>query len=654
MTDLLATYRLQLGGAFGFAQARELVPYLRDLGVSHLYLPPSFQAREGSTHGYDVVDPTSISNELGGAEAFAALAAAVKEAGMGLILDIVPNHMATDDANRYWSDPELRERFFDIDPVTGRHRRFFDIDHLAAVRQEDPAVFEETHSLALALVRTGVVDGLRIDHPDGLADPAGYLWRLRDHGVSHVWVEKIVDPGEKLRPWPVDGTVGYEFLNDVAALFIDPAGEGPLTALWQEISGDPRPFSAYADEAKLEQARTTFAAEAERLAREWPGVDGVPEALAALPVYRTYITGEPAPEDVEVLEEAGLTGWIAGAPQAFVTRFQQTTPPVMAKGVEDTAFYRYGRLLALNDVGGDPGRFGMSVADFHAGNAERAERFPRNLLVTQTHDTKRSGDVRARIGALSAMAGEWEARVRRWLELTREVDGPDDVERYFVFQTLAGAWPIERERLQAYMEKALREGKRTTSWVDPDEAHEAGVQGFCAALYEHEAFLADFEPFAARLARAGDRSALAQLLLKLTVPGLPDVYQGDELASLSLVDPDNRRPVDWAARRRALDALRAGAAPTDETRKLWLITRVLELRRARPAAFSGAYEPLDAGPRTVAFLRGGEVLAAVAIRGDGDPVELPEGRWHDVLHGGEHEGGARLDLRDGIALLARA
>jgi len=225
MTELLATYRLQLGGAFGFAQARELVPYLRDLGVSHLYLPPSFQAREGSTHGYDVVDPTSISRELGGEEAFFALARAVREAGMGLILDIVPNHMATDDANRYWADPALRERFFDIDPETGRHRRFFDIDHLAGVRQEDPAVFEETHQLALKLVRDGVVDGLRIDHPDGLADPAGYLWRLHDQGAEHVWVEKIVDPGEKLRAWPVDGTVGYEFLNDVAALFVDPAAE---------------------------------------------------------------------------------------------------------------------------------------------------------------------------------------------------------------------------------------------------------------------------------------------------------------------------------------------------------------------------------------------------------------------------------------------
>jgi len=651
MTALLATYRLQLGGGFGFAQARELVPYLRDLGVSHLYLPPSFQAREGSTHGYDVVDPTSISNELGGREEFDSLARAVREAGMGLILDIVPNHMATDDANRYWADPALRERFFDLDPQTGRHRRFFDIDHLAGVRQEDPAVFEETHALALQLVRDGVVDGLRIDHPDGLADPAGYLWRLRDHGALHVWVEKILDPGERLRDWPVDGTVGYEFLNDVAALFVHPAAEAPLTALWEEVSGDPRPFSDYADEAKLEQARTTFAPEAERLAREWPGVEGVPEALASLPVYRTYITGEPSPEDLEVLEEAGLTDWLAGAPPGFVTRFQQTTPPVMAKGVEDTAFYRYGRLLALNDVGGDPGRFGISLEDFHAGNAERAERFPHNLLVTQTHDTKRSGDVRARIGALSAMPDQWTPHVRRWLELTRDIAGPDDVERYFVFQTLAGAWPIERERMQAYMEKALREAKRTTNWVSPGEAHEAGVQAFVAALYEHEPFLADFEPFAAELALAGDRAALAQLLLKLTVPGLPDIYQGDELRSLSLVDPDNRRPVDWEARRQALDQLDAGAVPSEATRKLWLITRALDVRRRRPEAFAGSYEPLDAGPRTVAFLRGGEVLAAAAIRAQPEALELPPGTWRDVLAGGEHPGGTTVELDPlGIAL----
>src|SRR4051794_13092068 len=240
------------------------------MGVSHLYLSPSFQARAGSMHGYDVVDPTRISDALGGEEGFRALAAAAREAGLGIVLDVVPNHMAADDANPYWSEPGRRERFFDVDPETGRHRRFFDIDHLAGVRQEDPEVFAETHRLALALVREGLVDGLRIDHPDGLADPAGYMKRLRDAGVAHVWVEKILDPGEPLRDWPVDGTVGYEFLNDAAALFVDPAGEAPLTELWQELSGDERPFGEWAAEAKLEQAHTTFAPDVDRLRRAWP------------------------------------------------------------------------------------------------------------------------------------------------------------------------------------------------------------------------------------------------------------------------------------------------------------------------------------------------------------------------------------------------
>ena len=645
-----ATYRLQLTPEFGFDAARELVPYLRDLGVSHLYLPPSFQAREGSTHGYDVVDPTSISNELGGEEAFVALARAAREAGLGIVLDIVPNHMATDDANRYWREPWLRERFFDIDPVTGRHRRFFDIDHLAGVRQEDPAVFEETHQLALRLVRDGVVDGLRIDHPDGLADPAGYLWRLRDAGVARVWVEKILDPGEQLRrDWPVSGTVGYEFLNDVAALFVDPAGKEELTALWASVSGDARPFGEYAAEAKLQQASTTFTPEVERLEREWPGVDGVPEALASLPVYRTYIVGEPSDEDLGVLRAADIDTWIAGAPREFVTRFQQTTPPVMAKGVEDTAFYRYSRLLALNDVGGDPSRFGLSVEGFHAANALRAERFPENLLVTQTHDTKRSGDVRARIAALSGMAGEWAARAREWLAVLSDLDGPDDAERYFLLQTLVGVWPITAERLDGYVEKALREAKLRTSWVEPDEAHEAAVKAFARALLERRDFLDTFEPFAAAVAEVGDRAALAQLLLKLTVPGLPDIYQGDELLALSLVDPDNRRPVDFARRRALLDEVRAGAAPTEETRKLWLIVRALELRARRPDAFAGSYEPVDAGPDAIAFIRGGEVFAAAALRGDAVPAPAGDG-WRDVLGGTTDARGAH---GLGIALFER-
>jgi (1->4)-alpha-D-glucan 1-alpha-D-glucosylmutase len=669
LTALRATYRLQLGGGMGFAQARELLPYLRDLGVSHLYLPPSFQARAGSTHGYDVVDPTRFSEELGGEREFEALASAARGLGLGLILDIVPNHMATDDANRYWSDPDLRRRFFDVDEETGRHRRFFDIDDLAAVRQEDPGVFEETHRLALRLAREGVVDGLRVDHPDGLADPAGYLRRLREGGAANVWVEKILDPGEPLRDWPVEGTVGYEFLNDVAALFVDPAGEAALTALWVELSGDERPFGEVAFEAKLEQVRGPFAPETDRLRREAPSeVGGLERALASLPVYRTYVepwSGRVEDADREAVREAGLPeplqqvlgleerGW-----DAFVTRFQQTTPAIMAKGVEDTAFYRYARLLALNDVGGDPSRFGIPVDEFHAGNAERAARFPHNLLITQTHDTKRSGDARARIGVLAGMAEEWESHVRRWFEACSPLRGPDAVERYFIFQTLVGVWPIEPGRLEAYMEKALREAKRNTNWIEPDEGHEERVKAFCRTLFDHRPFLTDFEPFAAEVARLGDRAALGQLLLKLTVPGVPDVYQGDELRSLALVDPDNRRPVDWARRRELLGQVRGGAEPTDETRKLWLITRALALRAARPEAFDGDYEPLDAGPDACAFVRGGAVLAATAVRlspPEGS-VDLPAGGWRDVL--AERVLSGRVALAEllgdeGVALLER-
>ena len=637
MPEVRATYRLQLGPDLTFAGVEALVPYLAELGVSHLYLSPSFAAREGSAHGYDVIDPTRFSDALGGEAGFRSLAAAARGAGLGIVLDIVPNHMAADDANRYWADPSLRSKFFDLDPETGRHRRFFDIDHLAGVRQEDPAVFAETHRLALALVREGLVDGLRIDHPDGLADPAGYLERLRDGGAKHVWVEKILDPGEALRDWPVEGTVGYEFLNDVAALFVDPAGEAPITALWEELAGDARPFGAWADEAKLEQARTTFAPDVDRLRRERPGVEGLEDALAALPVYRTYIHGRPAPADRAVLREAGLEEWLEGAPAAFVTRFQQTTPPVMAKGVEDTAFYRYVRLLALNDVGGDPSRWSIPVHTFHAANAQRAARFPRHLLASQTHDTKRSGDVRARLGALAGMAAEWVAAVREWRELNAPLraDGaPDPVEEYLILQTLVAAWPIVPGRLASYVEKALREAKRTTSWLEPGVAHEAAVQAYCRGLYAHAPFRRAFEPFAARLAKAGERHALRQTALKLTVPGVPDLYQGDELVALSLVDPDNRRPVDWDRRRTLLAALGEGAAPASpDERKLALVHALLALRARRPEAFAGAYAPLDAGPDAVAFVRGGDVAVALPVREGGlDPVAagLPEA-WRPVL-----------------------
>jgi (1->4)-alpha-D-glucan 1-alpha-D-glucosylmutase len=603
VSEFRATYRLQLTPEFGFREARAVVPYLRGLGVSHLYLSPSLQARRGSMHGYDVVDPTRISDELGGEAAFRELATS----GLGVVLDIVPNHMATsEEENRYWQDAALREKFFDFDSATGWYRRFFDVGELGGVRVEDPDVFEETHRKLLELVADGLVDGVRIDHPDGLADPAGYFQRLRDHGVRHQWAEKVVEPGERLRDWPVDGTTGYEFANDVTALFVDPTGEQPLTELYAELTGERRPFSELADEAKLEQARTTFRQEFDRLRLFYDHAQ-LEEAAASLHVYRTYV--EPwsgkvdeqdrtavahLPDDLRrviLLEELGH--------DEFVKRWQQTTGPVMAKGVEDTAFYRYLRLTALNEVGGDPGRFSLSVDDFHRANLERAARFPLQLLASQTHDTKRSGDVRARIGVLSERPEEWSRLVRAW----RTLDDPN--EDYLLWQTLIGAWPIERERVEAYMQKALREAKRNTNWLEPNEAHERRVREGIARVYERPPD--GFEEFVAKVAERGREVALGQTLLRLTSPGVPDIYQGDEHESLSLVDPDNRRPVDWTRR---------------DSPKSELIRRALALRAEHPAVFAGSYEPLDLGPERVGFARGGKIRVEVPLRAGGPPQEL--------------------------------
>ncbi len=670
-----AAYRLQLNSTLRFADARALIPYLRDLGVSHLYLSPAMQARAGSTHGYDVTDPTRVSQELGGEAELRALAGAAANAGMRIVLDLVPNHMAIDDANRFWTDPGLRERFFDIDPETGRHRRFFDIDDLAGVRQEDPEVFAQTHRLVLRLVREGVVQGLRIDHPDGLADPAQYFERLRARGAAVVWIEKILEPRERLRDWPVTGTVGYEFLNDVCALFVDARAEPAFTALWEEVSSDPRTFDQVAAEAKLEQATTTFTPEVQRLARLLgEDSDGIAEAVASMPVYRSYVdphNGRVTDEDRRWVSEAAMPTAIASrlllerdAPPEFVTRFQQTTPPVVAKGVEDTAFYRYARLLALCEVGGDPGRFGISADTFHAGNAERQRRFPDSMLTTCTHDTKRTADVRARIAALTWMPDAWEEHVRRWLALTeplRSHDGaPDDAERYFLFQTLLGAWPIEPQRIEGYMEKALREAKRNSNWIDPDRGWEEGVAAFCRALYSDRRFLDDFEPFVDEVAAYGDRIALGTVTLKLTAPGFPDIYQGDELPFRALVDPDNRRAVDWDWSQAMLARLQGGSPPNRGTFKLWLTRRLLALRIRHADAFEGGYEPLEAGDECVAYVRGGEVLVAVATRPTGGTGHLrgAQGRWRDVLQGGERSliGPVLLsELLDdhGIAVLVR-
>ena len=613
MSAFRALYRLQLGPHLDFAGARRLVPYLRGLGVSHLYLSPSLQARPGSTHGYDVVDPRELSADLGGEDEFRALC---REAP-GIVLDIVPNHMAADEANPFWADEQQRPKVFDVDPETGWHRRFFTIDDLAGVRVEDPEVFELTHAKVLELVRDGSLDGVRVDHVDGLASPREYLGRLRDRGVGHVWVEKILERGEELRAWPVEGTTGYEFLNDVLGVFVDPAAEEPLTRLYAEVTGERRPFRAVADEAKLEQARSDFGREVERLRRLFDE-PGLAEALASFRVYRTYV--EPALGRVEAadraeVEHAGLAERLARVllleqpgHEEFVTRFQQTTGPVMAKGVEDTAFYRYSRLLALNEVGGDPGRFGLSLEAFHEGQAKRP---PRSLLTTFTHDTKRSADVRARLAALTWLPDEWE-RLARALA----VEGEDE---YHVLQTVVGAWPLEPERLDAYVEKALREGKRTSSWADPDEEAERRVQEHGRALLESR----EVERLVELVRPLGRELARGQLLLKLTSPGVPDIYQGDELETLTLVDPDNRRPVDWRLRERLL------ASGGD--RKQRLTRQALELRARRADAFAGGYEPVDLGPDVCAFTRGGEVLVAVPLR-PGAQVEVGA-PWREVVPG---------------------
>src|SRR3954454_10847092 len=400
MPDLRCTYRVQLTPELGFRRVREVVlPYLRDLGVSHLYLSPVLKAQAGSTHGYDVVDPTRVSAGLGGEDELRALCEAADAAGLGTILDVVPNHMAASgEENRLWRDPELRARFFDWDPESGWYRRFFDIGELAGVRVEDPEIFQETHEKVLQLVREGLVDGLRIDHPDGLANPREYLERLRGEDVERIWVEKILEPGEPLRAdWPVEGTTGYEFANDVTALFVDPAGEEPLTELYAELTVERRAFAEIAAEAKREVAHATFSQEFERLRALYPH-DGLEAAAASLHVYRTYVepdAGLVSDEDRQAnrvlpadLQRVLHLEERSPALDEFVVRWQQATGPVMAKGVEDTAFYRYVRLVALNEVGGDPGRFSLDPAAFHEATAERADRHPRWLLASQTHDTK--------------------------------------------------------------------------------------------------------------------------------------------------------------------------------------------------------------------------------------------------------------------------
>jgi (1->4)-alpha-D-glucan 1-alpha-D-glucosylmutase len=876
-TEPRATYRVQLHAGFPFPAAAALAEYLERLGVSHLYTSPILQAAPGSLHGYDVVDHSRVSDDLGGASGLSAMSAALRSRGLGFMLDVVANHMAiVTPGNRWWWDvlengvSSRYAAYFDVDwapPEAGtrnivllplledhygrvleaglltlareegrfvvryhdhvwpvaphsvdgllaaaaaagssddlaflaealgrlefspaddlpairrRHRhkevlkqmlarlcaerpgvaaavdaevarvngdpdaldallahqsyrlahwrmaaqdlgyrRFFDVNSLAGLRVEVERVFVDTHALVLGWLADGTVDALRIDHPDGLRDPARYLERLRSAGPS-TWtvVEKVLAPGERLPThWPVEGTTGYDFLGRVTAVLLDPAGEQLLTDIYAGFTGEPSDYAAVLRDRKRQVLRDVLGSDVNRLATLLQAVceghrrhrdytrhdlaDALSEVIASFPVYRTYVGPGPAgEEDTRVVEEAIaaaqaarpdldptlleflralLTGAVPGDREAeLVRRFQQVTGPAMAKGGEDTAFYTYNRLLSLNEVGVHPGRFGLSLQAFHRECEDALWRHPRGLLATSTHDTKRSEDVRMRIHLLAENPERWGDAVQRWAHLnaghwTRPADRNMG---YYLYQTLVGAWPISLDRLRGHMEKAAREAKVHTSWHAPNAEYEGAVRGFVEKVHGDPRFVAELEEFLAPLVEPARTLSLSQVLLKLAAPGVPDIYQGEELWQHTLVDPDNRQPVDYERRRRLLGELEGLSVEAVQARaaeglpKLWLIARALGLRRQRPAAFGphGTYEAMAASGRradhVIAFARNREVVALcprfpLRLRGrfEDTVLALPEGRWRNELTGEDWPSGsvAVQDLlaRFPVALLAR-
>ena len=855
-----ATYRVQLHAGFTFADATAIVPYLARLGISHLYVSPILQARAGSTHGYDVVDHGAVNEELGGEDGFGRLTDALRAHRMGLVLDIVPNHMAINDPrNRWWWDvlehgpssryaghfdvdwdpPESRLRNVILLPVLADHygrvlesggitlarrdaqfvvehgdltvpvdprtlgplvvaaaerigsdelrsigdgltalppptagtvgrseastrllasldgmigtpgvadaiddvvaetngdldaldalleaqsyrlaywraaardlgyRRFFDINELVGLRAEGPSVFDDTHRRVLEWVSEGRVDGLRIDHPDGLRDPAGYFARLRE-AAPDAWIvaEKILEADERLpEGWQIDGTTGYDFARRATGLLVDAAGEPALDARWEEVADAGPAWEDIVASARASVLADLLGSDVNRLTELFLAVceanrryrdftrhelhEAIREVASAVPVYRTYVRardGHVSPDDARHTTEAVATAtgrrpdldpelfaFLGGIlrlevegplPHELAMRFQQLTPAAMAKGVEDTAFYRYGRLIALNEVGGDPGRFGLGADAFHAAMGHAAERWPSTMLALSTHDTKRSADVRARLALLSEDADGWRDAAR---ELARLVaphrsgdDGPTDADVELFLQTVAGAWPIDAERAVAYMEKATREAKLRTSWTDPDPAYDAAVQRLVRGALGDASFVTAVDRIVAPLVEPGRRAALSQVALQLTVPGVPDVYQGNELWDLSLVDPDNRRPVDYELRSSLLDrvahldAANAWVDADEGLPKLWLLSRLLDLRQRRPDAFAaGAYRPLAAAgscaDAVVAFARADDVVTVVPrlvrrVARDGwgsTTIDLPGGTWRG-LDASAHEGTVRI------------
>ncbi len=736
---VLSTYRLQLRGgssgfAFTFADAENLLDYLDDLGVTHLYLSPITTPVRGSSHGYDVTDPTTVSPELGGPDGLARLSAAARVRGMGLIVDIVPNHVGIDkpEQNAWWWDVLRHGRaspyatFFDIDwdldedgrivlpilgsdddaadlkvdadvlrlgdlalpiaPGTGEgtgaqvherqhyrlagwrngvcgYRRFFSITSLAGLRQDDRAVFDASHAEVARWFGERLVDGVRIDHPDGLPDPCGYLARLRELVGPDAWIviEKILAVDEALEPTlPVAGTTGYDALREIGGVFVDPAGEPALTALVESAGVDYHATPKLLAELKIRAATQTLASELARLRRAIAATAGtdhplLPEAIATLlthiRVYRCDYPGLVAMLPAALAETQAAAPQLGPALQLIAaalagggepsTRLQQLCGAVTAKAVEDCLFYRDARLVSLNEVGGEPHRFGVGLAEFHHAAATRARLWPKTMTTLTTHDTKRGEDVRARIGVLSQVPSLWTEFVARW-EIA--APSPDPPTGRFLWQNIFGVWPVRcevtdelRDRLHAYVEKAIREADWHTSWTDPDAAFEDAVHRWLDTILDGP-IAGQLTELVAQLNPHAASDALGQKLLALTVPGIPDVYQGTELWDDSLVDPDNRRPVDYAVRRDFLKEL--------QHPKLRVVTAALRLRRAHPESFVGGdYVPVlasgQAGDHVVAFRRGEDILVAVtrwtvplAETGWGNTVvPLPDASWVDTLSG---------------------
>lgn len=744
-----STYRLQVRPSFDLDAARELLAYLDELGVGWVYLSPILEAHPGSDHGYDVVDPTRVDPARGGADALARLSAEAHRRGMGVLVDVVPNHVGVESpaTNGWWWDvlkhgrDSRFARFFDVDWAAGRgrillpvvgdddhpdpsgpianlrlvegmlgyhdhrfpvapgtagdgddaqavhgrqhyrlvswraadddldYRRFFAVNTLAGVRVEDRDVFEASHVEVARWFRERLVDGLRVDHPDGLRHPAAYLDDLADlTGSAWVVVEKILEPGEDLPArWNTAGTTGYEVLALIDRLLVDPAGESVLGALDERLRRGVPAWSELVRVNKRHVADTILHAEVRRIAREiaaeleavpdqaWrqPVEEVLVELLAAFPVYRSYL-----PEGREHLRQAAdvvrtdrpdlgdaldlVLPLLEDRVRAPSLRFQQTSGMIMAKGVEDRAFYRWSRLTSLNEVGADPAEFSVPPDAFHVAMARRQGMTPDAMTTLSTHDTKRGEDVRARISVLAEDPDWWDHTLSG---LLAAAPAPDPGFANLLWQAAVGAWPISRERLHGYAEKAMREAGDRTTWTEPDTSYEKAVHALVDAAYDVPDVRTLLDDAAARLAGPGWSNALAAKLLSLTVPGVPDVYQGSELWEQSLVDPDNRRPVDFGLRRRLLAAaapVRPDGPEDDGRAKLHVVRTALRLRRDRPDLFA-RYDPLTvtggSARHVLAFDRGGAVTVVTRLPlglersgGWGDTLlELPAGEWRDLL-----------------------